>query len=256
MRRPSIRCAAVLATVSLLFAVPSGAAGHRESSTMSATMKTDTAAFADPGIAPLADAIARGDLPTVRTLSRSSDLAARGEQGLTLLEWAVLNQQPAALTALLDAGADPALPGLDGETVVHMAAMADDPTYLKLLLDHGAPADTVAARAGWTPIFRAVESRREAQLDLLVRAGADVQRVDASGNTLLHQAAKSGASSQLLPRLLELGIDPTLVNAQQSTFQPYFFMAPEPLLNAQGRETRAAVRAWLSARGIPVHQSR
>lgn len=248
----------LLAIAALTFAASCGRAdaANKEPSTMSATMKPESVAFADPGIAPLADAVARGDLATIRALAPTANLATRGDQDVTLLEWAIWNQQPAALAALLDAGADPALPGVDGETVVHMAAMTDDASYLKVLLDHGAPADTVAARAGWTPLFRAVESRRDAQVDMLVAAGADIHRVDSMGNSLLHQAAKSGASSLLVPKLLDLGVDPTLENAQQSTFQPYFFMTPERLLNAPAREARSAVQAWLAAKQIPVETKR
>ncbi len=231
-------------------------AAIKEPSTMSATMKPEAVAFSDPRSAPLADAVARGDLATIRALAPTADLAARGDQDVTLLEWAIWNQQPAALAALLDTGADPSLPGSGGETVVHMAAMTDDATYLKVLLDHGAPVDTVAARADWTPLFRAVESRRDAQVDMLVAAGADVHRVDSMGNSLLHQAAKSGASSMLVPKLLDLGVDPALKNAQQSTFQPYFFMTPEPLLNAPAREARASVQAWLAAKQIAVETAR
>ncbi|MEH3061661.1 MAG: ankyrin repeat domain-containing protein [Methylobacterium radiotolerans] len=144
------------------------------------------------------------------------------------------------------------MPGLDQETALHMAAMVEDPTYLEILLRHGAPVDPVSPRGQWTPLFRAVQNRREAQIALLLRAGADLNRIDATGNSLLHVAAQVGAANPWVLRLLEAGVDPTLRNAQQKTFQPYFLTTPERLLNASGRETRAAVRAWLARSGIPA----
>lgn len=100
-------------------------------------------AFADPATRPLADAVAAGKVARIRELAPHSNLAARGDQDVTLLEWAIWNRRPRALAALLEAGADPSLPGMDGETVVHMAAMIEDPTYLEILLAHGAPVDEI-----------------------------------------------------------------------------------------------------------------
>lgn len=230
--------------------------GAKEQTTMSATLQDHTVAFRDPALTDIANAIAQGDVARIKALAPIVDLAAHGDQQVTLLEWAIWNEQPRALQALLDAGADPSLPGMDQETVVHMAAMAKDPDYLKILLQHKAPIDVVSARAGWTPLFRAVQSKRDAQIGLLLDAGADVQRVDHTGNSLLHLAAQSGAASPAVLQLLKAGVDPTLRNAQQKTFQAYFFTTPDRLLNASGQQVRSDVRAWLSAHNIPVESSR
>src|SRR3546814_16334664 len=86
---------------------------------------------------------------------------------------------------------------MDQETVAHMAAMVDDPRYLQVLIAHGAPIDLVGARGSRPPIFRTVESRRDAQFDLLVPAGADIHRTDSMGNSLLHVAAPANAYEQV-----------------------------------------------------------
>jgi len=160
----------------------------------------------------------------------------------------------ARLAALLDAGANPTEFGIDQETVVHMAAMVNDPKYLKVLIDKNAPIDVVSPRGGRTPIFRAVESKRIEQFNLLVQAGADLKRVDSMNNSLLHVAAQTSGGDLVL-KLLELGVDPRLRNAQQATFQPYFFTTPDKLLNADGKRARAAVKAWLADHGIPVEEA-
>lgn len=204
-------------------------------------------AFADPAIRPLADAVAADKVARIRELVPHSNLAARGDQGVTLLEWAIWNRRPRALAALLEAGADPSLPGMDGETVVHMAAMVGDPVYLEVLLAHGAPVDVVRQGNGWTPLFRAVLHRRHAQREALVAAGADINHRDSTGRGLLHLAADDSAT---VLRLLELGVDPQARDNTGATFQRTFFRAPERVLNDRAKANRDRVRAWLRARGI------
>lgn len=208
-----------------------------------------TMPFHDPAVAPMARAVADGDASRIRALASSMDLTARGEDGVTLLEWAIWNRKPVALAALLEAGADASQPGMDTETVAHMAAMVDDPQYLQVLVAHHAPVDVVSARAGWTPIFRAVQSRRDDQFDQLVHAGADVHRADSMGNSLLHVAAQVNDAGRVM-QLLELGVDPQAVDGRGNTFQAALFSGSDARLNAQGKQLRRQVRDWLAARGI------
>ncbi len=214
-----------------------------------AALQEHSIPFADPAVVPLAEAVAAGDVARIRTLAASADLSARGKDNVTLLEWAVWNERPDALAALLEAGADASLPGMDQETVAHMAAMAKDPKYLEVLIAHGAPVDIVSPRGGWTPIFRAVQGRRDVQVDLLLKAGADVHRADAMGNTLLHVAANVNDAARVL-QLLEAGVDPNATNARGQTFQAALFAGSDARLNAEGRAARQKVRDWLEARGI------
>lgn len=242
----------VLVAVVASFATVSCSAGPgsaREQNRMSASMKESSVPFSDPAIRPMADAVAAGDRDRIRALAPTSDLSAQGDEGVTLLEWAVWNQQPAALEALLEAGADPAQPGTDGETVAHMAAMVDDARYLQLLLAHDAPVDLPGARAGWTPVFRAVQDRRDEQVGLLVDAGVDLQRKDSMGNGLLHVAAGVNDAARVL-QLLEAGVDPVAANARGETFQDILFAGSDARLSADARAARDRVRDWLKARGI------
>ncbi|MFT4196699.1 MAG: ankyrin repeat domain-containing protein [Pseudoxanthomonas sp.] len=218
---------------------------------MSATMKEAShSPFQDPAVAPMAEAIRQGDLVRIGALAATTDLSAHGRDGATLLEWAIWCEQPRALAALLEAGADPALPGTDRDSVAVMAAQVEPPDYLQVLIEHQAPVDIVSPRGGRTPVFMAVLAHREPQLRMLMAAGADLQRIDSMGNTLLHQAALANNGRALL-ELLRAGVDPRAVNAQGASFQRYFFMTREQLLDARSRRERAAVEAWLAAHGIP-----
>lgn len=216
---------------------------------MSATLKDESIPFHDPAVVPLADAIAAGDVARIRALAATTDLSAQGDEGVTLLEWAIWTQQPESLAALLDAGADASQPGMDQETVAHMAAMVEPPEYLRVLIAHKAPVDIVSPNGGRTPIFLAVESRRDAQFDMLKNAGADLHRADTMGNTLLHEAASVKDADRVL-QLLEAGVDPMATNARGDTFQASLFAGSDARLNAQGKAARQKVRNWLTAHGI------
>jgi ankyrin repeat protein len=205
--------------------------------------------FTDPAVKPLADAIADGAIARIKALAPTTDLAARGQYNVTLLEWAIWNQKPASLEALLEAGADPSLIGMDDETVVHMAAMVDPPEYLEVLLKHKVPVDYTRPTNGWTPLFVAVMYGQHPQRDLLISAGADVKHRDNLGNTLLFLA---GNDADTVLKLLAAGVDPTLRNNAGQTFQSSFFMTPEKLLNAEGKSGRAQVRSWLETHNVPV----
>ncbi|HYM86549.1 MAG TPA: ankyrin repeat domain-containing protein [Pseudoxanthomonas sp.] len=241
---------AALATSILMVSCAADPAGAKEQTSMSAVINApSTMPFHDPAVVPLASAVAEGDVQRIRALAPAADLAAHGDDDVTLLEWAVWNQKPASLSALLEAGANAAEPGMDSETVAHMAAMANDPQYLQVLVAHHAPVDVVSARAGRTPIFRAVQSRRDAQFDLLVKAGVDVRRADSMGNSLLHVAAQVNDAGRVL-QLLELGVDPNSTDSRGNTFQAALFSGSDARLNAEGRQSRQKVRDWLAAKGI------
>ena len=253
MRKPTVhKHASALAALATSIAMVSCAAqptGAKEQTSMPAALQERSIPFNDPAVVPLAEAVATGDVAGIRSLAPTADLSAHGKDGVTLLEWAVWNERPESLAALLEAGADAAEPGMDQETVAHMAAMARDPKYLQVLIDRGAPVDVVSARGGRTPVFRAVQGRRDAQFDLLVKAGADLHRTDSMGNTLAHVAAGVNDAARVL-RLLEAGVDPKAINARGQTFQAALFSGSDARLNAEGRAARQKVRDWLTARGI------
>src|SRR3546814_956157 len=103
-------------------------AGAREQASMSAANKDSALPFHDPAVVPLAEAVARGATARIAALAPATDLSARGEDNVTLLEWAIWNQQPDSLSALLEAGAAPAAPGTDQGTVAPLAARGEDST--------------------------------------------------------------------------------------------------------------------------------
>jgi len=215
-------------------------------------MDTSKAFPDDARTAELAAAATRGDAARVRALVRDgADANAHGDRGVTPLQVALLAQNIDGMRALLDAGADPNLSGLGGATTVHMAAIADDPKYLRLLLDHGGDANARHGETQAGPLAGAAGPRTDAQFRMLLDAGADPNLADRTGNTPLHAAAKINAGAHVL-LLLEKGARPNARNAQDATFQTYYFKTPASVLNDAARAQRQAVTAWLQAHGIPV----
>lgn len=209
-------------------------------------------AFPDSAVAALARAAADGDAARVRELVASgADPDAHGADQVTPLQFAMLAESKSGVEALMQAGADASVPGLAGRTAVHSAAIADDPDYLRILLENGADPDARHGQTGGTALADAAGPRTDAQFQLLLEAGADPSIADRTGNTPLHKAAMINAGAHVL-QLLERGAPASAKNAQDATFQAYYFKLPSTKLTAQGRSEREAVTAWLEGQGIPL----
>lgn len=249
-KNPAMR-ATMIATV-LLSLVLLGASCRGASMDTSLEANANKAFAEDVRSAELAAAAADGDAARVRELVRQgADPNAHGDRGVTPLQFALLARNADGMRALLDAGADPNLPGIGGATAVHTAAIADDPGYLHLLLDAGADPDARHGETGATPLAAAAGPRTDAQFRMLLDAGADPGSADRTGNTPLHAAAMINAGAHVL-LLLEKGASPLAKNAQDATFQRYFFTTPADRLNDDARARREAVIAWLRAHDVPI----
>lgn len=218
---------------------------------MAANARPD-AHFTDARSAQLAEAVAQGNAYAIVTqIKQGADPDARDDQGLTLLQYAILARNKDGLEALLDSGANPNLPGYEGSTALHTAAIDDDPAYLRLLLAHGGDPNVAHAVTGERPLAKAVGPRTAAQFQMLLEAGADPNLADRTGNTPLHRAAMVNAGGSVLA-LLEAGANPQAKNAQDATFQPYYFGVPDKVLSQDARKDRKAVLAWLRAHDVPI----
>ena len=201
--------------------------------------------FATPKDAALYQAAARGDLAQARQLlAEGASLNSRNAREMTPLDVAMVEGNRRAFESLLDLGTDPTWLGDARDTSMHFAAKLSDSYWLKALLKHGFSTE-VKNRLGETPLFPALGTSTQANVQLLLDAGANVHARSKDGRTLLHQAAMIGSFDDI-PRLLNLGVDPRAVNEAGNTFQRYFFMGP------RNPETEKKVRAWLSAHGIAV----
>lgn len=209
--------------------------------------------FGNASVALLADAAVAGDKPAIAAMARSGvDASARGDRGVSVLQWAFLHQSIEGMTGLLAAGADPASGDDHGNTVMDYASAAENPAALAALLGAGVDPDTRNARTGQTALFTAIMHARQPQIRALVAAGADVDATDLAGNTPLHHAAKVNDVAVVL-LLLEAGADPLRVNGQGVTFQRYLSAMDDTMRTRGLRELKERVDALLRERGVPVH---
>ena len=115
----------------------------------------------------------------------------------------------AAVTRLLDDGADVNAAEPDGTTALHWAVLRDDQDAVRQLIGAGAHADA-ANRYGVTPLALAATNGSAALVEALLAAGADAETASPGGDTPLMVAARTGRVD-VLRLLLDAGaaVDPT-----------------------------------------------
>jgi hypothetical protein len=173
----------------------------------------------------------RGNVAAIEAAAAAkADLNARDSYGRTPLHVAVFARQREAVRALVKAGANINLLENDRYDGITIAAVADDEETLRLLISLGASAKLTTSRydgtaliaaahlghdgvvrqliaAGapldhvnnlhWTAVIEAIVlgdggKRHQSTLDALVKAGANLQLADRSGNTPLALARQRG----------------------------------------------------------------
>jgi ankyrin repeat protein len=212
-------------------------------------MKQENSPFIGKDNLMLAQAVEQGDLLQIAKLVTPERLDEHGDRELTLLQWAILQQQPDSLKALLEAGAKATESGMDGNGAMHTAAAVQDARYLQILLARNAPVNARNTTTGATPLAMAVLAGRMEQVHLLLEAGADATLADRLGDTPLHTAAKIG-NPELILMLLQAGADAKARNQQGLTFLHYLAQTPAHLQNDEMRENYRQLNAWLKSRRL------
>lgn len=95
----------------------------------------------------------------------------------------------------------------DGFTPLLNAASAGRPV-IEALLTAGADAAAQERRLGWRPLDRFAEYANAAGVELVLKAGADVDAEDFTGGTALSDAAEAGCE-ECVELLLAAGADAT-----------------------------------------------
>jgi len=165
-----------------------------------------------PPDSPVADAAARGDVDTVRSLvKQGADVNAAQGDGMTALHWAAEEGSLELAEVLIYAGARvDALTRLGSYTPLHLASQRGHAAVVKALLaaagDANAPTTTGAVR----PLHFAAESGSVEAVHALVEGGAYVNAADQQwGHTpLMFAAAKNRAAA--VTALLQHGADPEI----------------------------------------------
>lgn len=146
---------------------------------------------------PLALVAARNAVGTVRQLLAEGHGAdERDAGGLTALMWAARSGAVDAMTALLDAGADPnARDHRNGWTPLIHAIHKQNLDAVRLLLERGA--DPNIRTEASTPLMMAAADIDPSYVKLLLDYGADPRARGEGGATALTQAVSGGALTDI-----------------------------------------------------------
>ncbi len=131
--------------------------------------------------------------------SAKPDVATRGPDGSTPLQWAVYREDTAEVKRLLKAGAKVGEANDYGATPMQMAAITGNAPILKLLLEAGANVDSPNAE-GQTALMAVARTGNVEAATLLLRHGAKVDAREAWGQ----QTALMWASARRHPQMMEL----------------------------------------------------
>lgn len=161
-----------------------------------------------------ARAIDAGDIERLRAVAAQlEDVNAAGQKGMTLLWYAIQEENFEAITALIELGSKP-----DEQVVQGIGSALDytiynqDLRFLRAILDGGVPAN-MARESGLTLLQRAAGPGGSlSHVELLVERGANVNQRNSIGGTALSDAI-SVLKPHIASYLVERGAD---VNAVKS----------------------------------------
>ena len=143
-----------------------------------------------------------------------------GRRMVTPLLQAISKNKIEVVRVLLRHGASCTVKDSDQNTPLHFAAAGKYPEILQELVESGVTDNyniDVYNIQKRTPLHTACEKRRERCVEILLRAGADVNVQDSMGKTPLHFACE-GLKSSTVQLLLNAGADPMI----EARAHPYF----------------------------------
>lgn len=149
---------------------------------------------------------------------------------------AVMHGDLAALTTLLNQGADVNEAQIDGTTALHWAVYYDDVDVARQLIEAGAEVEA-GTRDGITPLHLAAQYGGTGMIELLLDSGADAAATGPNGETMVMLAARRGDADSIRV-LTAAGAD---VNARES------LRGTTALMWAAEQRHPEAVRALLDA---------
>jgi ankyrin repeat protein len=160
-------------------------------------------------------AIEKGSTDVVENLLRENSININQQDkfGLTPLFLAVQNEHVSITKLLIQHSANVNIQDKDGVTVLWLASGMGNLEITKLLLDANADYNLVPNEIRLTPIHAAAAYNFIGTIELLVKAGANINEQDADGQTALWQAAEKN-NSALIRELCKLGADPNTVNKE------------------------------------------
>jgi ankyrin repeat protein len=158
---------------------------------------------------PLADAAMNDDLAAVRALlAEAVDVNTPQADGMTALHWAAHGDNLEMADELLRAGADLRAANRTGATPMYLATINGSAAMIERLLDAGHDANAVLTPTGETVLMLTAKTGNPRAVQVLVDRGADVNARQARQFTALMFAASEGHAA-VIKVLIAAGADPS-----------------------------------------------
>ncbi len=164
------------------------------------------------------EAVKKGDVAALKTILQSDPSAARarGENGRSPLQEALVAGQSEAARFLIDAGADLNWKDAEGIGPLGYAALMGNAAVAGVLIERGAKVDAQDTAVGGTPLHLAVLGGYADLVRLLVDKGAPLEARSKDGRTPLALAVERG-TRDCAEVLLSRGADPGTADAMNRT---------------------------------------
>lgn len=193
----------------------------------------------------MANAVLHDPSRIATLVHQGGDPNARGERGISLLQWAVFKHANRGVDTLLGCGADAGAADDTGTTAVHDAARVMWPDVLPIFINHGCDVNVRNTITGAVPLAGAIMARRHPQIDQLLAAHANLELADRMGLTPLLVAAEINALDVVL-QLLRGHANPHQVNARGDTLIQILDVTPISMLLPDVAATRRLISEWLA----------
>lgn len=133
--------------------------------------------FIDRDVKALAIAAANGDINKINHLvAQGVDVNARGQEDMTPLFWALINNSKVGVTALLDKGANPNFIAKNGASFVSLSAITEDQYYLKEALSHHGDPNISDPIGKKTALIQTIYYGKIRNAKTLLKNGANVNK--------------------------------------------------------------------------------
>ena len=208
-------------------------------------------AFSDPRQVALAVAAKAGNVKAIeKAVKEGADVKAVGRQSTTALWYAGVAGEKKAFARLLELGADPNQRNSSGEPLIGWCVTRRDSDYLKLALAHGGNPNAVNPISQQSIIFRTISDDSNERLEILLKAGADINFRDKTGSTPIKVASGSRLMHKVL-FLLQRGADPFIRDDAGSDVALGIF-SPNWATKTEAYKARGEVLRLIEARGLKI----
>lgn len=126
-------------------------------------------------------------------LNSGFDINHQFENSNTLLHLSIYEKKPQIVSMLLDKGANPNIQDKKGRTPIHVAIFTQQEEITEMLAIHGAKYDLPDDESKIPLIEAAKWDQNQNILNIFLKQGANIEKTDKRGYTMLHMAVLFGA---------------------------------------------------------------